>query len=352
MTGRERFLAACAGQPVDATPVWCMRQAGGQLPSYLALRERHSVIEIAKTPALCAEVSTTAATTLGTDGAVLFADVMLPAEAMGVELELTAEGPLIDRPVRETRDLARLRAVDVATDLGFVLESIGRVRAELGDRAAVIGVAGGPFTLAAYLVEGGPSRDQLTARRLMHGEPELWADLLDRITDVTVAYVRAQVLAGADAVQVFDSWAGTLGPDDYDRNVAPWSRRILAAIADAGAPAIHFAAASSALLERLADGATVVGVDSGQSLTVARDRLGTTPVQGNLDPARLGTGWGATTAGIDAVLAANAGRDGHIFNSGHAIPRDTAPSLLRDVVNAVHERTALVPIPALEEAAR
>jgi uroporphyrinogen decarboxylase len=340
VTGAERLIAACRGEPVDTTPVWFMRQAGGSLPGYLALRERYSVLEIAKSPELCAEVTVLAADTLGTDGAVMFADVMLPVEAMGVALSLAPTGPVIEHPIRTEDDVAGLRQIDPATDLGFLLEAIGRVRRAVGERAAVIGLAGGPFTIAAYLIEGGPSRDQLAAKRLMFGAPALWAALLDRITDATVAYVEAQVRAGAQVIQLFDSWAGSLGPDDYDRSVAPWTARILTAVRAAGVPVIHFAASGSALLERLAAGADVVGVDSGQSLATARERLPGTAVQGNLDPARLAAGWDAVTQGADAVLAANAGRPGHIFNTGHAVPRDTSPELLRDLVAFVHDRGA------------
>ena len=340
MTGRDRFLAACRGAPVDATPVWFMRQAGGRLPRYLELRGEHSVMDIARTPELCAEVSAGAATALGTDAAVMFADVMLPVVAMGVELELTADGPVVLSPVRDRADVERLRPVDPETDLGFVLEAIALVRRELGDSAAVIGVAGGPFTLAAYLVEGGPSRDKLAARAWMHHDPKRWAALLDALIETTIDYVVAQVGAGADAIQVFDSWAGVLGPDDYDRFVAPWSRRILAAIERSGAVSIHFAAAGAALVDQLAAGATVLGVDSGQSLAGVRGRLGAQPVQGNLDPGRVAAGWPSTSEGIDAVLAANAGRPGHILNTGHAVPRETDPGRLRDIVRAVHDRTA------------
>ena len=347
MTGAERLLAACRVRPVDATPAWFMRQSGGSLPAYLALRERHSVLDIARSPELCAEVTAGAADALGTDGAVLFADVTLPVEAMGVALELTASGPVVERPIRSHDDLARLRRVDVEADLGFVLEAIRRVRSAIGVRAAVIGIAGGPFTLAAYLIEGGPSRDHLAAKRVAFGAPELWAGLLDRLTEVSVNYVRAQVAAGAQVIQLFDSWAGALGPTDYDRLVAPWTARILAAIRDAGVPAIHFAAAGSALLERLAAGADVVSVDSGQSLAVARGRLGpSVAVQGNLDPARLVAGWPAVAAGVDEVLAGAGPRPGHIFNAGHAAPRETDPAILRDTVGLVHQRTARTLEPA------
>ena len=341
MTGAERLLAACRREPVDATPVWFMRQSGGSLPAYLALRERHSVIEIARTPVLCAEVTAGAADVLGTDGAVMFADILLPVEAMGVGLELTAAGPVIDRPIRTADDLARLRAVDVEADLGFVLEAIRLVRAALGDRAAVVGICGGPFTLAAYLIEGGPSRDQLAAKRVAFGSPEVWAALLDRLTDVSVDYVRAQAAAGAQIIQVFDSWAGALGPADYDRLVAPWTTRILDAVRSAGVPAIHFAAAGAALLERLAVGADVVSVDHGQSLAEARRRLGPpVAVQGNLDPARLAAGRSALVSGVEEVLTAAGSAPGHIFNAGHAVPRETDPTVLRDVVSRVHDRTA------------
>jgi len=348
VTGAERLLAACRREPVDATPVWFMRQSGGSIPAYLALRERHSVIDIARTPALCAEVTAGAAEALGTDGAVLFADILLPVEAMGVLLELTAAGPVIDRPIRTADDVARLRAVDVGTDLGFVAEAIRLVRSSLDDRAAVIGICGGPFTLAAYLIEGGPSRDHLATKRVAFGALDLWSALLDRLTDVSVDYVRAQAAAGAQVIQVFDSWAGSLGPADYDRLVAPWTARILDAIRSTGVPAIHFAASGAALLERLAAGVDVVSVDHGQSLADARRRLGPSlAVQGNLDPARLVAGRSALVAGVEAVLADAGGALGHVFNVGHAVPRETDPAVLRDVVSLVHERTAgLVEVPA------
>lgn len=340
MTGAERLLAACRGERVDATPVWFMRQAGGSLPRYLALRERYDVLDIARTPALCAEVTVGAAEVLETDGAILFADVMLPVAAMGVAMTLTAQGPLIERPIRTMADVERLRAVDVTSDLGFVLEAIRLARSALDGRAAVIGLAGGPFTIAAYLIEGGPTRDQLATRRLAHADPALWAALLDRITTVTEAYVAAQVGSGAQVIQVFDSWAGILSATDYERLVAPWARRILRAVTRAGAPVIHFAAAGTNLVEALGVDADVVSIDGAQSLAAARARLDGRPVQGNLDPARLGADWGVAQDGVDAVLGANDGRDGHIFNTGHAIPRDTDPMRLRDIVRLVHDRTA------------
>lgn len=340
MTGAERLLAACGSRPVDATPVWFMRQSGGSLAAYRALRDRHSVLEIAHTPALAAEVALEAQRAIGTDGAVLFADIMLPVEAMGVVLELTSAGPRIEQPIRTDMDVDRLRAVDVEADLGFVLEAVRRIRSELDGTAAVIGLAGGPFTVAAYCIEGGPSRDLLAARRLAVTEPGLWARLMDRITDATSAYVTAQVRAGAQVIQLFDSWAGVLAPADYDAWVAPWSRRVLRAIRDAGSPAIHFVAAGANLLERLVIDADVVSLDAAQPFDLGRARLGATAVQGNLDPARLAADSATVRAAVEGLLRANDGRPGHIVNTGHAVPADTPTARLAEIVQFVHERSA------------
>ncbi|HET7726293.1 MAG TPA: uroporphyrinogen decarboxylase [Candidatus Limnocylindrales bacterium] len=338
MTGRERLLAAALGEPVDATPVWFMRQAGGRLARYTSLRARHGVLEIAKTPALCAEVTVAAVEELGVDGAVLFADIMLLAEALGINVELTPAGPVIAAPVRSRTDVERLRSVDPDADLGFVLEAIRRVRTALGERAAVIGLVGGPFTLAAYLLEGAPSRDQVHARAVMHGAPDVWHALLARIAAATTAYLRAQAAAGADVVQVFDTWAGSLTPDEYAAFVAPYARQV---VAGAPVPTVQYVARSSALLETIAaDGATVIGIDSRQSLAAARDRLGRArPVQGNLDPALVLAGSAAARAGARRVLD-EAGAVGHLLNLGEAAPRDADPEVLRDLVSFVHEVSA------------
>jgi uroporphyrinogen decarboxylase len=340
MNGSERLLAACRRQPVDTTPVWFMRQAGGSLPGYRTLRERHSVLEIAKTPALCAEVTCAAVEALGVDGAVLFADIMLPVEAMGVGVELTPDGPVIADPVRTAADVARLRAVDSRSDLGFVLEAIALTRQALGHRAAVIGLAGGPFTLAAYLIEGGPSRDQLRARAFMHAAPDAWEALLRHIADVTIGYLQAQVQAGAQVIQVFDSWAGSLSAADYVRSVRPHAARILAAVRDV--PVIHFASGTAGMLEAFAGaGGTVLGVDERQPIADAWRRAGPGwAVQGNLDPARVLAGWASAAEGATAVLAEVGGRPGHVFNLGHAAPRDADPAVLRDLASLVHDASA------------
>jgi uroporphyrinogen decarboxylase len=343
VTGAERLLAACRREPVDATPVWFMRQAGGSLPGYLALRETRSVIDIARTPELCAEVTCAAAETLGVDGAVLFADVMLAVEAMGVELELTAAGPVIAEPIRSADGVERLRAVDVASDLGFVLEAIRLARARLSGRAAVIGICGAPFTLAAYVIEGGPSRDQVTARAFMQREPAAWHALMTRLTDVAVDYIRAQADAGAEVIQVFDSWAGSLSRADYETYAAPYSRRVLSA-APAGTPTVHFATGSAHLLPSLAAaGGDVIGVDWRIPLSeawAAVDPVAPRSVQGNLDPAVMLTGWDRIAEEADVVLREAGGRAGHVFNLGHAAPRETDPHMLRDLASFIHERTA------------
>jgi len=339
MNGRERFLAAVAGDPTDATPVWFMRQAGGRLPRYLALRERHSVLEIGRTPELCAEVSAGAALELGVDGAVMYADIMLLVEAMGVQVELVESGPVIREPLRDRAAIAALRRPDPVTDLGFVLDAIGRVRRTLSGAAAVIGIAGGPFTLAAYLLDGGPTRDQLGARVLMLQDPAAWELLIDRLADATIDYVRAQAAAGADVVQLFDTWAGILTPDEYRRSVAPATARILAA---SPVPTIHSVGRSLPILgEVAACGATVVAIDSRQSLRGARRQLGPDrAVQGNLDPVLTVVGGTLLREAAGRVLADGA-RTGHVFGLGEPVPRGVEPGVLRDLAAFVHDTTRL-----------
>lgn len=340
MIGAERLLAACRRGPVDATPVWFMRQAGGSLPRYLAIRERHSVEEIARTPELSAEVSLMPVDEYGVDGAIMYADIMLPLAPMGVGFTLTTMGPAIASPIRSGADVDRLRPLDAEMDLSFVLDAIRLVRHDLDGRAAVIGIVGAPFTLACYLIEGGPSRDQVVAKAFMYREPEAWSRLMRLLTSALADFARAQVRAGIDVLQVFDSWAGALGPGDYFDRVAFHTSQVLAA-AEA-VPTIHFVAGSAGILEQVADaGGDVIGIDGGQSLAEAWGRLGRQhAVQGNLDPARLLAGWPAVEAGARAVLAQAGARPGHIFNLGHAAPRETDPGVLRDLVSYVHASTS------------
>jgi uroporphyrinogen decarboxylase len=331
---------------VDATPVWFMRQAGRSFEAYRKLRERYGILELAKTPDLCAEVTLMPVRELGVDAAIMFADIMLPLEPMGVGLRIEPEvGPIIDDPIRSAADVAALRAFDPA-EVSFTLDAIRLVRKELHGRAGVIGFSGAPFTLACYLIEGRPSRDFATAKAFMYREPAAWHDLMERLSNMIVAYLLAQVEAGADVVQLFDSWVGGLGPSDYREFVQPHVGRIFSALPDV--PTIHFGTGTAALLELMADaGGDVIGLDHRISLTDAWQRLGyDRGVQGNLDSARLLAGWDATHAGAKAVLEEAAGRPGHVFNLGHGVLPNTDTDLLRRLVDLVHEQTDRTPVVA------
>jgi uroporphyrinogen decarboxylase len=336
----DRFLRACRRQPVDATPVWFMRQAGRSFAEYRRLRERYGILELAKTPELCAEVTLMPVRELGVDAAVLFADIMLPLEPMGVDLRIEPDvGPIIDRPIRSAADVNALRPFDPA-NVSFTLDAIRLVRRELDGRAGVIGFSGAPFTLACYLIEGRPSRDYAVAKAFMYREPKAWHDLMGRLSTMIVAHLRAQVDAGADVVQVFDSWVGGLGPADYRAFVQPHVRRIFAALEDV--PTIHFGTGTAALLELMAAaGGDVIGIDHRVSLAEAWRRVGhDRGIQGNLDAARVLAGWEPTEAGARAVLAEADGRPGHVFNLGHGVLPETDTGLLRRLVDFVHEQTA------------
>ena len=336
----DRFLRACRLEPVDATPVWFMRQAGRSFAAYRKLRERYGILELAKTPELCAEVTLMPVRELGVDAAVLFADIMLPLEPMGVGLRIEPEvGPIIDRPIRSTADVEALRPFD-PSGVSFTLDAIRMVRRDLDGSAGVIGFSGAPFTLACYLIEGRPSRDFATAKAFMYREPAAWHDLMERLSSMVVAYLRAQVEAGADVVQVFDSWVGGLGPADYATFVQPHVKRIFGALRDV--PTIHFGTGTSALLELMADaGGDVIGVDHRVSLGEAWRRIGfDRGIQGNLDAARVVAGWEATDAGARAVLAEADRHVGHVFNLGHGVMPQTDTGLLRRLVDLVHEETA------------
>jgi uroporphyrinogen decarboxylase len=337
----DRFLRAARHEPVDATPVWFMRQAGRSFAAYRKLRESHGILELAKNPELCAEVTLMPVRELGVDAAVLFADIMLPLEPMGVGLRIEPEiGPIIDEPIRSAADVAALRPFD-PDGISFTLDAIRLVRRELAGSAGLIGFSGAPFTLACYLIEGRPSRDFATAKAFMFAEPAAWHELMDRLSTMIISYLRAQAGAGADVVQLFDSWIGGLGPADYRAYVQPHVRRIFDAITDI--PTIHFGTGTSGILELLADaGGAVIGLDHRISLADGWRRVGyERGIQGNLDSARLLAGWDATRDGALAVLAEAGGRPGHIFNLGHGVLPQTDTDLLRRLVDLVHEETAV-----------
>jgi uroporphyrinogen decarboxylase len=340
-TGETRFVAALHHEDPDATPVWFMRQAGRCLPDYRRLRERHDILTLAKTPELCAQVTIMPVDAFGVDAAVLFADIMLPLEPMGVSLEIVPEiGPIIHAPIRSQADVDRLRLIEPAEELGFVMEAIRLVRSDLDGRQAVIGFAGSPFTLACYLVEGRPSRDYAIAKAFMFGEPDAWHALMTKLSTVVIGYLNAQIDAGVHVVQLFDSWVGGLAPDDYVRYVQPHVARIFAEVH--GAPTIHFGTGTASLLEPMAAaGGDLLGIDHRVPLDVAWERIGLDRgIQGNLDATRLLAGWDATAGGARDVLRRAANRPGHVFNLGHGVLPDTDPALPRRLVDLVHSETA------------
>jgi uroporphyrinogen decarboxylase len=318
------LVRACRREAVERTPVWFMRQAGRSLPEYRAVRERHSLFEVGRQPELCAEVTLQPVRRHDVDAAVMFADIMSPVLAMGVDVELVESvGPVVREPVRTRDDVERIGIGDPPES---ILEAVRLVRAELPPEKAVVGFCGGPFTVAGYLVEGKPSRDFLTVKQLMYGEPALWHALLEKLAETFAAYVQAQVEAGADVIQLFDSWVGALSPADYDEFVAPHSARILEAL---DVPTIHFGTGTSALLANMAAaGGDVIGVDWRIELDRAWVEIGERGIQGNLDPALLLGPWERVEAGARDVLGRAGGRPGHVFNLGHGDLPGTDPDVL------------------------
>ena len=319
-----------------------MRQAGRSLPEYRELRARHGFFEVAGTPELCAEVTLQPVRRHGVDAAVMFADIMTPVLGMGIDVELVeGVGPVVREPVRSAAAVERLRVPDPEEAFAPVLEAVRIVRRELAPDCAVIGFCGGPFTVAGYLVEGKPSRDFTVVKALMYGEPAVWHALMERLADCFAGYVAAKVAAGADAIQLFDSWVGALSPADYEEFVAPYSARILAAVA---CPTIHFGTGTATLLSGMAAaGGEVIGLDWRIPLDRGWSEAGfDRGVQGNLDPALLLGPWERVEAGALDVLARAGGRPGHIFNLGHGVLPQTDPAALKRLVELVHDRTAAV----------
>ncbi len=332
---------ACRRELVERTPVWFMRQAGRSLPDYRELRKRHDLFSVCRQPELCAEVTLQPVRAHGVDAAVMFADIMLPVIGMGVDVELVENvGPVIADPVRTSDDVERLRVPDPEEAVPFILEAVRLVRAELPAEKAVIGFAGGPFTVAGYLIEGKPTREFVQTKRCMYAQPEMWHALMDKLADTFAAYLRAKVSAGADVIQLFDSWVGTLSAEDYEEFVAPYSARVLAAV---DVPTIHFGTGTTHLLPAMREaGGDVIGLDwripiEGGWEIVGPDR----GVQGNLDPALLLGPFERVAAAANRILDAVAGRRGHIFNLGHGVLPDTDPADLARLVELVHARTSV-----------
>lgn len=338
------FLRACRGLPGDRVPVWFMRQAGRSLPEYRAVRGTGSILEAIAQPDLAAEITLQPVRRYGVDAAILFSDIVVPVAAIGFGVDVVpGVGPVIEEPLARREDLARLRPLEADLDVAHVEETVRILVGELD--VPLIGFAGAPFTVASYLIEGRPSRTYARTKALMHGEPALWHALLDRLAALSLAFLRAQVEAGASAVQLFDSWAGTLSAADYARFVLPHSRRVLEGLTDLGVPRIHFGVGTGELLGLMGEaGADVVGVDWRVPLDEARRRIGPgRGVQGNLDPALCLAPWPVVAEQTRAVLEANGGRSGHVFNLGHGVLPETDPDVLARVVELVHREGVVEP---------
>ena len=315
-----------------------MRQAGRSLPEYRAIRERHAFFDVSRTPELCAEVTLQPVRRHRVDAAVLFADIMTPVLGMGIDVELVeGVGPVVDRPIRSAADVARLRVPDPEEAFAPVLEAVRLVRGELGPEQAVVGFCGGPFTVAGYLVEGRPSRELPRTKALMLSEPETWDALMAKLSETFAAYVAAKARAGADAIQLFDSWVGTLSRPLYRARVAPWSAAVLAAV---DVPTIHFGTGATHLLgDMAAAGGDVIGLDWRLPLDEGWACVPERAVQGNLDPAVLAAPWEVVEREAMDVLARASGRPGHVFNLGHGVLPDTDPDVLTRLTELVHQRT-------------
>jgi len=333
------LVRAARRERVERTPVWFMRQAGRSLPEYREIRKRHGLFEVCGQPELCAEVTLQPVRRHNVDAAVMFADIMLPVIGMGVDVQLVENvGPVVEHPIATIADVERLSVPDPRESVPFVLDTVKLVRGELRGDQAVVGFCGGPFTVAGYLIEGKPTRDFAATKRCMFGAPEVWHALMDKLSDTFARYVAAKAEAGADVIQVFDSWVGALSVDDYLEFVAPYSRRILEAV---DVPTIHFGTGTTHLLGELREvGGDVIGLDWRISILRGWEIVGEDRgVQGNLDPALLLGPWERTRDAALSILDAVDGRPGHIFNLGHGVLPATNPDDLGRLVELVHERT-------------
>jgi len=342
MTASAAFLDACRRRPTAFTPIWLMRQAGRYMPEYRAMRARHGFLELCRNPQAAAEVTLQPVERLGVDAAILFADILLVLEPLGVGLEFNrGEGPHIARPVRSAAAVERLPRVDIEADVGFVFETVRRARKALADRVPLIGFAGAPFTLASYLIEGGASREFLETKRFMRAERGAWHSMLEQLAAITADYLNGQIAAGAQAVQLFDSWVGALSPADYREFVLPHSRAVMAALTP-DVPVIHFGVGTATLLALMKEaGGDVMGLDWRVELGAAWDGLGhDVAVQGNLDPAVLFSSLGEIRAGARRILDAAARRPGHIFNLGHGVHQETPVEHVKALVDIVHDLSA------------
>jgi uroporphyrinogen decarboxylase len=334
-----RFVRACLRKPVDRTPVWFLRQAGRYMQEYRDVRKHHTLVEICKQPEIAAEVTITAAEKLGVDAAIIFADLLLPLEPMGLPFEFQAgEGPVVHHPVRTAENVKALRT-DRAGDLAYVARAIEKVAAHFGERLAVIGFCGAPYTLASYMIEGGGSRNYVHTKRMMYRDSLAWNSLLDKLVVVLTEYCRLQVQAGADVIQIFDSWVGSLSLADYRDYAFEASKRLVRAVQGMGVPVIYFGVETAGLLTQMAaTGADVIGLDWRQPLDVGWREVGQAhAVQGNLDPITLFAPLEVIELRVKEILRAAGGRPGHIFNLGHGIVPETPVESVQAVVRMVRE---------------
>jgi uroporphyrinogen decarboxylase len=342
MTGAQRFLRACLRKPVDVTPVWFLRQAGRYMAEYQAVRRHHSLLEICRTPQLAAEVTITAAEKLDVDAAIIFADLLLPFTPMGLDFEfVNGEGPVVHKPVRTASDIDRLRT-DRVSELGYVSEAIRNVAAYFKDRLGIIGFCGAPYTLASYMVEGGGSRNWIETKKLMYGDPGAFRALLEKLVEVLVPYCRQQIEAGADAIQIFDSWVGSLSVQDYREFVLPLTTELIRRVQSFGVPVIYFGVDTASLLPAMrSTGADVLGLDWRVPLDAAWAAIDhACAVQGNLDPITLFAPQDLLRIRIHSILSQAAGRPGHIFNVGHGIVPGTPVESVQAAVRFVRECAA------------
>jgi uroporphyrinogen decarboxylase len=336
------FVRACKSQPVEHTPVWFMRQAGRYMPEYRAVRKQYSLLEICKKPTLAAEVTITAAEILGVDAAIIFADLLLPLEVMGLPFHFSpGEGPVIEKPLRTSEDIAQIRT-DRAADLGYVSEAVALVAKHFVDRVPVIGFCGAPFTLASYMIEGGSSRNYVHTKKMMYNSPADWHALMRKLVAVTTAYAAEQVSAGADVIQIFDSWVGCLSVEDYRHYVLSYVTSMVAELRRTGVPVIYFGTDSATLLPSMKEsGADVIGLDWRIPLDEGWQRLDhACAVQGNLDPVLLFADWKEIKPRAEEILRRAAGRPGHIFNLGHGILPETPVENVKRLALLVQEYSA------------
>jgi len=337
----SRFVKACKAQAVDRTPVWFMRQAGRYMPEYRAVRKQYSLLEICKKPEVAAEVTITAAEALGVDAAIIFADLLLPLEVMGLPFRFSSgEGPIIDKPIRTAGDISGLRT-DRAADLGYVSQAIRLVSRHFKARLPVIGFCGAPFTLASYMIEGGGSRNYVNTKSLMYSSPAAWDDLMRKLVTVLAEYAAEQVKAGADVIQIFDSWVGCLSVEDYRHYVLPSATALVKALQKTGSPVIYFGTDTATLLPSMKEtGAEVIGLDWRIPLDEGWRSVGSGAVQGNLDPVLLFAGWKELKTRAAEILRLAAGRPGHIFNLGHGILPETPVENVKALAKFVQEVSA------------